>query len=343
MEFLDFRSDTVTKPTPEMREVMAKAEVGDDVYGEDPSINLLQEISAEMTGKQAGLFIPSGTMGNLSAVLSHCGRGDEIIMGKLAHLFLYEAGSVSAVGGVHPHTIPNQSDATLKLEDIKNAIRPKDSHFPQTKLITIENTHNKCGGQSISVEYTNQVGELARKHDLKLHIDGARIFNAAVDQACSVKELVAAADSITFCLSKGLGAPVGSVLCGSKDFIFQAHRLRKQLGGGMRQAGIIAAAGIYALQNNVESLKEDHRRAKRLGELLQNVDGIDFHVQNTNMTYFALDADVGMTPDEFLQKLKEKGLLFGVESSGRFRMVTHLWISDEDVERAAEIIIDVLI
>jgi threonine aldolase len=337
MKILDFRSDTVTKPTPDMRDAMAKAEVGDDVYGEDPSVNRLQELSAEMTSKEAGLFIPSGTMGNLSAVLAHCQRGDEIILGTLAHLFLYEAGSISAVGGVHPHTIPNQPDASLKLEDITKAIRPKDSHFPQTKLITIENTQNKCGGQSLTAEYTDQVGELSKQHDLKLHIDGARIFNAAADQGVPIKDLVAAADSVTFCLSKGLGAPVGSVLCGSKEFIAKAHRIRKQLGGGMRQAGIIAAAGIYALENNVERLSEDHARAKRLAELVQGIDGIEFHTQNTNMTYFAVKEETGLSPDQFLHKTKQKGLLVGVEASGRFRMVTHLWITDPDIEKVAEI------
>ncbi len=337
MKILDFRSDTVTKPTPEMRGAMAKAEVGDDVYGEDPSVNRLQELSAEMTGKEAGLFIPSGTMGNLSAVLAHCQRGDEVIMGNLAHLFLYEAGSIAAVGGVQPHTIPNQDDATLNLEDIERAIRPKDAHFPQTKLITIENTQNKCGGQSISADYTDQVGELAKKHDLKLHIDGARIFNAAADQRVSAKDLVAAADSVTFCLSKGLGAPVGSVLCGSKEFIVKAHRMRKQLGGGMRQAGIIAAAGIYALENNVERLYEDHARARRLTELVKGIDGIDFHTQNTNMTYFAVKEETGLTSDQFLQKIKQLGLLAGAEASGRIRMVTHIWITDADIKKVAEI------
>jgi threonine aldolase len=342
MKILDFRSDTVTKPTPEMRDAMAKAEVGDDVYGEDPSVNRLQELSAEMTGKEAGLFIPSGTMGNLSAVLAHCQRGDEVIMGTLAHLFLYEAGSIAAVGGVQPHTIPNQDDATLKLEEIERAIRPKDAHFPQTKLITIENTQNKCGGQSISADYTDQVGELAKEHDLKLHIDGARIFNAAADQRVSAKDLVAAADSVTFCLSKGLGAPVGSVLCGSKEFIVKAHRMRKQLGGGMRQAGIIAAAGIYALENNVERLYEDHARASRLAELVKGIDGIDFHTQNTNMTYFAVKEETGLTSDQFLQKIKQLGLLAGAEALGRIRMVTHIWITDADIKKAAEIMRQVL-
>jgi len=337
MKILDFRSDTVTKPTSEMRDAMTKAEVGDDVYGEDPSVNRLQELSAEMTGKEAGLFIPSGTMGNLSAVLAHCQRGDEVILGTLAHLFHYEAGSISAVGGVHPHTIPNQADATLKLEDIVKAIRPKDSHFPQTKLITIENTQNKCGGQSLSAEYTDKVGELAKQYGLKLHIDGARIFNAAVDQGVPIKDLVAAADSVTFCLSKGLGAPVGSVLCGSNEFIAKAHRMRKQLGGGMRQAGIIAAAGIYALENHVERLSEDHGRAKSLAKLVQRIDGIEFHTQNTNMAYFVVKEETGLTPDQFLQKIKQRGLLVGVEASGRFRMVTHLWITDPDIEKAAEI------
>ena len=216
MEFIDLRSDTVTKPTPEMRGVMAQAEVGDDVYGEDPTVNRLQVMSARMLGKEAGLFVPSGTMGNLIAMLAHCSRGDEVILGHLAHTFLYEAGGISALGGIHSHQIPNQPDGTLALEDIRNAIREDDAHCPVTRLVTLENTHNRCGGVPLTVEYTQAVGDLAKERGLLVHLDGARIFNAAVELNVPASALAKPADSVTFCLSKGLAAPVGSVLGGSQ-------------------------------------------------------------------------------------------------------------------------------
>lgn len=262
MDMIDLRSDTVTKPTLEMREAMAKAEVGDDVYGEDPTINRLQEAAAEKMGKEAGLFVPSGTMGNLIAVLVHCQRGEEAIMGDQGHTFVYEAGGISALGGVFPHTLPNQLDGTLRIDEIRSAIRPDDIHQPPTKLIILENTQNRCGGVVLSEEYISRVGVLAHEKGLKLHIDGARIFNASVAMKMDAKDMVQAADSITFCLSKGLCAPVGSVLCGSDEFIARAKRLRKMLGGGMRQAGILAAAGLVALDSMVDRLEEDHRRAR---------------------------------------------------------------------------------
>ena len=256
---IDLRSDTVTPPTEEMRAAMAKAPLGDDVYGEDPTVNTLQAMAAAMLGKEAGLFVPSGTMGNLASILAHCNRGDEIILGNLAHTFLYEAGGMAALGGVHPHTIPNQPDGTLDPDDIRAAIRADDAHLPPTRLITLENTHNRCGGAALSVAYTRSIGELAAEHGLILHLDGARIFNAAAVLGVSPAELTAPADSVTFCLSKGLCAPVGSVICGSQDFIRKAHRIRKQLGGGMRQAGVLAAAGIVALESIVPRLAEDHQ------------------------------------------------------------------------------------
>jgi len=244
MDRIDLRSDTVTWPTPEMRQAMAEALVGDDVYGEDPTVNALQEAAARRLGKEAGLFVASGTMGNLVAVLAHCGRGDEVILGDKAHTFIYEAGGMAALGGVHPHTVPVQADGTLPLEAIEAAIRPNNVHMPVTRLIALENTQGTVGGIPISKAYTDEVGRLARAHGLALHIDGARIFNAATALNENVADLVAAADSVTFCLSKGLCAPVGSVLVGSRAFIARAHRVRKQLGGGMRQVGILAAAGL---------------------------------------------------------------------------------------------------
>lgn len=345
MKLVDLRSDTVTQPTPEMRQAMAQAPVGDDVYGEDPSINALQEMAAEMLGKEAGLFVPSGTMGNLAAVLAHCGRGDEVILGKYSHTFLFEAGGISALGGVHSNQIPNQPDGTLDLEEIQDSIRPDDPHFPITRLICLENTHNRCGGVALSVDYTQAVGKIVRENDLRLHIDGARIFNAAVAQGVSASELVAPADSVTFCLSKGLCAPVGSVLCGSQEFIHRAHRVRKQLGGGMRQAGIIAAAGIVALESMVDRLAEDHKRAALLADGLSTIPGllIDPGSPHTNMVFLNLDKrTTQLTATTVAERLKAQGVLVGVVGERSFRLVTHYWIDDDGIEKAVAAFKDAL-
>jgi threonine aldolase len=335
MNIVDLRSDTVTKPTPEMREAMANAEVGDDVYGEDPNINLLQEASAEKMGKAAGLFIPSGTMGNLIAVLVHCQRGDEAIMGEKGHTFSYEAGGISALGGVFPHTLPNQPDGTLKLEDILGAIRPNDIHQPISKLIILENTQNRCGGVILSKEYTDEVGKIAHGHAMALHIDGARIFNAAVASNTSAKDLVKAADSVTFCLSKGLCAPVGSVLCGSREFIDKARRVRKMLGGGMRQAGILAAAGLVALDSMVDRLSEDHRRASDLANGLSKLGGIHFEMglPQTNMVFPSFGAEVKDNAAEIAKKLANEGIKVSAVGERRLRLVTHAWIDDTGVQQ----------
>ena len=337
MEWIDLRSDTVTAPTPAMREAMYAAPVGDDVYGEDPTVNRLQELAAEKTGKQAALFVASGTMGNLIAVLAHCQRGDEAILGHLAHTFLFEAGGISALGGVHSHQVLNQPDGTLALEDIRDAIRPDDAHFPVTRLIGLENTHNRCGGVALTAEYTRQVGNLAREKGLQVHLDGARLFNAAVAQGVSAAELAGPADSITFCLSKALCAPVGSVLCGSREFTRRAHRIRKQLGGGMRQAGILAAAGIVALETMVERLAEDHRRAKMLASRLQQLPGLvlDPGSPHTNMVFLSLVDDAPLDGQQFAARLAELGVKVGLVGARRFRLVVHYWIDDAAVERAA--------
>jgi threonine aldolase len=336
MEIVDLRSDTVTHPTPEMRAAMAAAEVGDDVFGEDPTINRLQEIAAEKMGKEAGLFVASGTMGNLTAVLTHCNRGDEVIMGDLGHTFLFEAGGVAALGGVMPHTIPNQIDGTLRLEDIRGAFRTEDVHFPTTKLVVLENTHNRCGGVPLTSEYTSQVGSLVKELGLKLHLDGARIFNASVALGVPVVELVGPADSVTFCLSKALCAPVGSVLCGSADFIQRARRIRKQLGGGMRQAGILAAAGIVALETMVERLAEDHRRAQNLAAGLAKITGLRLEsaIPPSNMVFAQLEDGVASNAAEIAARIKEFGVRVGAVGPKRFRMVTHYWIDDQGIERA---------
>ena len=343
MNTIDLRSDTVTQPTPEMREAMAKAEVGDDVYGEDPTINRLQELAAERMGKEAGLFVASGTMGNLIAVLAHCQRGDEVIVGKKNHTYLHEAGGISALGGVHSCQLPNQRDGSLSLEDVESAIRWDDPHEPVTRLICLENTHNACGGVYQTPEYTRQISEFAHARGLSVHLDGARIFNAAValDEKMGVGAryivplLTGPVDSVTFCLSKGLCAPVGSVLCGSKPFIAKAIRLRKMLGGGMRQAGILAAAGIVALENMVDRLAEDHARARKLADGLSQIPGIvlDPGTPATNMIFLSLTADVKWTTGEFINKVKEHEVLVGDTGERRFRLVTHYWIDDAGVEK----------
>ena len=344
MEYVDLRSDTVTRPTPAMREAMAQAEVGDDVYGEDPTVNRLQELAAEKLGKEAGLFVPSGTMGNLAAVLAHCNRGDEAILGDQAHTFWFEAGGMAALGGVTPYPIPNRPDGTLALEDVRRAIRGDDAHYPITRLIALENTHNRCGGAVPTVEYTRAVGELAREHGLRLHLDGARIFNAAVALGVEAKELAEPADSVTFCLSKGLSAPVGSVLCGSREFIYRAHRARKQLGGGMRQAGVLAAAGIVALEQMVDRLGEDHARARRLAEDLAALEGLTVDVQNvpTNMVYLGVSPNVRLAGTQIEDEMLKRGVKVLVRDPKRFRLVTHCWVDDEGVKRAAAAFREVL-
>ncbi|RME06073.1 MAG: low-specificity L-threonine aldolase, partial [Anaerolineae bacterium] len=338
MDIIDLRSDTVTHPTPAMREAMARAEVGDDVYGEDPTINRLQEMAAELTGQEAALFVPSGTMGNLAAILAHCQRGDEVILGHLAHTFLYEAGGMAALGGVHPHTIPNQPDGRLALADIEAAIRPDDAHHPITRLVTIENTHNRCGGAVLDEDYTQAVCELAHSRGLKVHIDGARIFNAAAALGIPAQRLTQMADSVTFCLSKGLCAPVGSLLCGSKEFIRRAHRIRKQLGGGMRQAGVLAAAGIVALEEIRPRLAEDHRRARALAEGLSAIPGIQIDTPQpaSNMVYLTLSADVPLNAAQTAARLAEHGIRVGTVGERRFRLVTHYWIDDAAVQRTVQ-------
>lgn len=340
MDDIDLRSDTVTQPTPAMRKAMAEAELGDDVFGEDPTINRLQELAAARLGKEAGLFLPSGTMGNLAAVLTHCGRGDEVIMGHSGHTFIYEAGGISALGGVHPFTLPNQSDGTLRLEDIQDAIRTENVHFPTSRLIILENTQNRCGGVPLTAAYTCQVADLAHAHDMKLHLDGARIFNAAAALGVPVTDLTAPADSITFCLSKGLCAPVGSVLCGSKDFIARARRIRKQLGGGMRQAGVLAAAGIVALEQMTERLAEDHARARRLAGLLTQIPGLVLQAGSpaSNMIFCFLSDDVKLDPQTVAQRAAEQGVKIGLNGARGFRIVVHYWVDDAAVDRTASVL-----
>jgi threonine aldolase len=334
---IDLRSDTVTKPTDSMRRAMASAEVGDDVYGEDPTVNRLEALAAEMLGKEAAVFVSSGTMGNLISVLSHCGRGDEIILGDQSHIFHYEQGGVSGVGSVHPHTVPNQPDGTLRLEDIRRAIRPDDEHDPVTRLVALENTHNRCGGRVLKPEYVDAVGALAHDRGLLLHIDGARLWNAAVALGEPPARLVAAADSVSVCLSKGLAAPVGSVVAGSGDFIRRARRNRKLLGGGMRQAGVIAAAGIVALSEMIDRLAEDHANARLLAQGLSDMEGIfvDVGVVETNMVVVTVQRE-GWTAEQVASELARRCVLLNALDERRMRIVTNYHVTAGDIERVLE-------
>jgi threonine aldolase len=336
MDFVDLRSDTVTQPTPVMRAAMASATVGDDVYGEDPTIIKLEEMAAERLGKQAGLFVASGTMGNLVALLTHCGRGDEVILGARSHTFLYEVGGISALGGIHSCQLREQPDGSLDLDEVAEAIRPDDVHDPVTRLVCIENTHNRCGGTFQPPSYIRELCDLAHRQGLQVHMDGARVFNAAAAQGLAASELTAPVDSVTFCLSKGLCAPVGSVLCGSSSFIQRARRIRKQVGGGMRQAGILAAAGIISLESMTGRLVEDHARARRLADGLRNLDGLvlDEGSPATNIIFMNLSPHVKISASQVAAKLKEYGVLVGLPGGERrFRLVLHYYIDDAGVEK----------
>ncbi len=342
-KYFDFRSDTVTHPTEAMRTAMAAAEVGDDVYGEDPTVIKLEEKAAKMLGKEAGLLVSSGTMGNLIAVLAVCGRGDEVIMGTYGHTFLHEAGGVSALGGVVIHTIPNQEDGSLALEDIENAMRnPSDFHEPISRMVIVENTQNACGGKALDAEYMRSVG--LKELGFHFHVDGARIFNAAVALNVPAANLVEQADSVTFCLSKGLCAPIGSVLCGDRQFIKRARRIRKMLGGGMRQAGIIAAAGIVALDSMIDRLAEDHVRARNLSDGLAQIPGVQLTKgsPNTNMVFFKLDPALGISNQTLIEEIKARGVLINDTSDGEIRLVTHNDINDSAIERCLEALKEVV-
>ncbi|UCF16006.1 MAG: low-specificity L-threonine aldolase, partial [Phycisphaerales bacterium] len=324
MRTIDLRSDTVTLPTAAMREAIYNAELGDDVFGEDPTTIRLEKIAAERMGKEAAILVASGTMGNLVSVLSHCGRGDEAILGDQSHTYLYEAGGIAMLGGVHPRTVANRGDGTLRLEDIEGAIRADNVHFPQTRLICLENTHNRCGGAVLGPEYIEKVAALAHGRGLMLHLDGARVFNAAVALAMDVKELTRHVDSVSFCLSKGLSAPVGSLVCGSKEFVAKARRIRKAVGGGMRQCGIIAAAGIEALASMTARLAEDHANARRLAEGIAEMRGlaVDLERVQTNIVFFDVVGGA-VTAEQLVTRLSESGVRILQLGPARVRAVTH--------------------
>ena len=334
MDRIDFRSDTVSWPTLAMREAMANAPVGDDVYGEDPTINKLEALAAEMVGKEAGLFVASGTMGNLTAILSHAQRGDSAIVGEDSHTFRAEAGGMAVLGGILPTPMPTDAYGRMDLAGVETAVHPNDPHFPTTRLLLVENSYGAKGGYPIAPDYFQQIRHIADRHNLAVHMDGARLFNAAVALNLDVQEITRHVDSVTFCLSKGLCAPVGSVLCGSADFIEQARRARKIVGGAMRQAGIMAAAGIVALTKMVERLADDHKHATMLAEGLAQIPGICIQPElvKTNMLFFDLAESVTIAPKVFVQRLRdEANIWLSGGYSRRFRAVTHYWIQEADV------------
>lgn len=339
MRVIDLRSDTVTLPSEPMREAILHAELGDDVFGEDPTVNRLERMAAERIGKEAALLVPSGTMGNLASILTHCRRGEEVILGDLSHTFLYEAGGIAALGGIHPHTVPNQPDGTLPLEEIEAAIRPENVHFPRTRLICLENTHNRCCGAALHPEYMASVGQLARRRGLAVHLDAARVFNAAVALNVDVRDLTRHADSLSFCLSKGLVAPVGSVICGSKAFIVEARRARKVLGGGMRQAGILAAAGIVALEQMTDRIRDDHDNAARLARGIGEIEGlsIDLARVHTNIVYFDMVRE-DLTAEEHVRTLDGRGVRMLAVGPRRIRAVTHYGITTGDIDQALAVL-----
>ncbi len=335
MPFIDLRSDTVTQPSPEMREAMYRAELGDDGYGEDPTVNRLEELAAERMGKEAAVFVSSGTMGNLVAILTHCGRGDEVVLGDESHIFWYENGGPATLGGIHVRTVANAPDGALPLPALEQAIRPDNNKFPRTKLICLENTHNRCGGKVLLPEHVTAVAELAHRQGVPLHMDGARIFNAAVALHQRPATLVREAASVQFCFSKGLAAPVGSALCGSTAFIQEARRWRQAVGGGMRQAGVIAAAGIVGLETMMERLAEDHENARYLVDGLAEIPGLLVQPAEVQ-TNIVLCRPQAMTSEHFIRAMAASGVKVSNYFGGVVRMVTHYGISRADVDQALQ-------
>ena len=340
-ELIDLRSDTVTKPSQAMRAAMAAADVGDDVYGEDPTVQQLERETATALGKEEALFVASGTMGNLVSVLAHTQRGDEVIAGDEAHVFYYESAGASAFGGVQMRTLPNRRGA-LDPQDVERAVRPNDSHFPRTALLCLENTHNRGGGRPLTVTETEALAAVAQRHGFAVHLDGARLFNAAVALDVPAATLASSADSVNVCFSKGLGAPVGSAVAGSRAFIQRARKARKMVGGGMRQAGVLAAAALLALREGPKRLHEDHAKATLLATALAQSGEFELDPSNvrTNIIHFDLRSRDGIDPDALVEVWREAGVLAHHIGAGRFRAVTHLDVTRAQVERAARILID---
>ncbi|MBY6035884.1 low-specificity L-threonine aldolase [Fictibacillus nanhaiensis] len=334
---IDLRSDTLTQPTKKMREAIFEATVGDDVYGEDPTINRLEELAAEMLGKEAALFVTSGTQGNQLAVLSYCSPGDEIIVESESHIFFYEGGAISALAGVQPRVVRGIKGEMNPI-DVRNAIRSQDIHFPDTSLICLENTHNRSGGSIVSLNNMEAIYQLAQTSSIPVHIDGARLFNAVVASNKKVKDYTQFCDSVQICLSKGLGSPVGSILAGKKEVIQKARKWRKRLGGGMRQAGFLAASGIVSLTEMVERLSEDHEKARRLADAIEDISGLTLVNQpETNIVIVNIEQTY-KTNDEFLDLLKKEGILAVSFGEGQIRLTTHYDVSSNDIEQAIQVL-----
>ena len=335
---IDLRSDTVTRPTPAMRAAMAAAEVGDDVFGDDPTVNALQERIAAMLGKEAALFLPTGTQSNLCGLMAHCGRGDEYLVGQMAHTYRWEGGGAAVLGSIHPQPLTQGADGTIALAEIEAAIKPDDAHFARTRLLALENT---WGGQVLPEAYVQQATALARSRGLATHLDGARLFNAAVasgdDPRAAGRAVAAPSDTVSVCFSKGLGAPVGSALCGPRDLIAKAYRVRKMLGGGLRQAGVLAAGVLPALDHHIDRLAEDHANARLLAEGLQGLPGVQCGMPHTNIVF------VDVAPER-AHGVVERARAEGVLCTGlyRLRLVTHLDVSRSDVDRAIDVMRKVL-
>ena len=341
---IDLRSDTVTLPPKAMKDFMMQSSLGDDVYGEDPSINLLQEKTADLFKKEDALFVSSGTMANLISVLTHCDRGNEILLGDKSHIFYYEAGGVSAFGGIHSHQLKNKDDGTIDINEIKNNIRKDgDDHFPKTKLLCLENTHNYCYGSPIEQNYFKEVNKLLNARNIKLHIDGARIFNASIALKTSVADLTHNADSVSCCLSKGLSAPVGSLIVGKRDFIVKAKKIRKALGGGMRQAGIIASAGLYSFNNMVDRLEEDHEIAQILANKLYEIEdlNIELDMVKTNIIFINLN-NTKLSDKEFLLQLNQNNIKIDYKGNRKFRLVTHYGFQKTEIDTVVSTIANIL-
>jgi len=336
MDRVDFRSDTVTWPTPEMREAMARARVGDDVYGEDPTVCALEDAAAASVGQPAGLFVASGTMGNLTAILAHAGRGDEAIVGYESHTFQWEAGGMAALGGVVPHLLPTDDEGRMDPAAVEAAVHGDDPHRPRSRLILLENTFGGRSGAALPPDYFAALRAIATRHGLAVHLDGARLFNAAVALGVPASTLTRDVDTVTFCLSKGLCAPVGSVLCGPEETIARARRVRKSLGGGMRQAGVLAAAGLVALETMIDRLAEDHALARTLAGRLEALPGLRVaRVRvRTNIVHFALASETGLTPDRLVAELRERHRVWlGTYPPHWLRAVTHYWVGPAEVDR----------
>lgn len=335
MRIVDLRSDTFTLPTPEMMKAIQEAELGDDVFQEDPTVNKLEKLAAEKIGKEKALFVTSGTQGNVVSLLTHTERGDEVIMEAQSHTYLYEVGAMAALGGLMAHPLPGDK-GVLNPEDVEKAIRGDNIHYPRTRLLCVENTHNNAGGTVVTVEQIKALSDVVKPKDIRMHLDGARVFNAATALNTDVKKITKEFDSVMFCLSKGLSAPVGSMVCGSSEYIDRARKVRKMLGGGMRQAGVLAACGVVALEKMIDRLKEDHKNARKLAEGLSHLKGISIELERVQTNIIIFDVSQLEGSEKFIKELDKRGVKCLSRDENVVRMVTHRMITEDDIEYALE-------